>query len=421
MSQPLTRSQFLRLSASALPALLWARDSLAQSRGSSAQSSREQRRERIADVFRLFHLQGSHRTATVVDHDSGQWLASQASRIGAEVTPRRFSLDRVDLHACFVESAGTTREGLPFFDGGFTSTDGVRGRIGAPGSGAPIVATTLDQAGISSEGRSIAALRNYPSIRAIVAVTEGGEPGLCPSNALSFVKPYGAPVLQMSSTSKEWLTELAKAGTDVRLMAHATRTPTAADNILASIRGRRPELPPVVVMTPRSGWWQCVSERGGGLACWFEIMHAVAEARPDRTVRFLASSGHELGHLGLDSFLHEEPALIKGAWAWVHLGANIGAAEGRLRLQASADDVEALAVSAMERAGARVDGRVARGTVPGGEARNIHVGGGRYVSMLGSGPYFHNPLDLWPQAVDLDAVSKYAEAATELTLSLARA
>lgn len=369
----------------------------------------------------MYHLQGSHRTATEVDNDSGEWLAGQASRIGAEVTPRSFGLDRIDLRACSIESGSTAREGVPFFDGGFTTADGIRGRIGAPGSGAPIALVTLDQAAISSEGQAIKALRNDRGVQAIVAITEGGEPGLCPSNALSFVKPYGVPVVQVSSTAREWLTELASSGTDLRLLAHATRTRTTAENVLASVRGRRPELSPVVVMTPRSGWWQCVSERGGGLACWLEIMQAVVQARPERTVRFLASSGHELGHLGLDSFLHEEPALIKGAAAWVHLGANIGAANGRLRLQASDDGIEGVAVGAMAKAEARVDGRVARGTVPGGEARNIHVGGGRYVSMLGTGPYFHNPLDLWPHAVDLEAITRYAEAATELTLSLARA
>jgi hypothetical protein len=174
-------------------------------------------------------------------------------------------------------------------------------------------------------------------------------------------------------------------------------------------------------MTPRSGWWQCASERGGGLACWLEIMRGVADVRPERTVRFVASSGHELGHAGLDAFLREEPDLIKSAAAWLHLGANIGAAEGRTRLQSSDDSIEALAIEAMQKAEARIDQRVPRGTVPAGEARNIHTGGGRYVSLLGSGPWFHNPFDLWPYAVDLDATMRYAVATTELTLRLARA
>lgn len=414
MSTHLSRAQFLRLTASALPALLWTSPV-------GAQAGDSERRERIADVFRMYHLQGSHRTASEVDSDSGLWLGEEAARLGATVTSRSFTLSRVDLQTCVVESGDDRREGVPFFDGGFTGADGIRGRIGVAGSGAPIVLATLDQAAISSEGQSIADLRRAAGTRAIVAVTEGGEAGLCPSNARSFVKPFGVPVLQVSSTTREWLDGLVRAEADVRVVAYATRANASADNIVASVRGQRPDLAPVMVMTPRSGWWQCVSERGGGLACWLEIMRAVSQARPARTVRFLASSGHELGHLGLDTFLEQEPGLIKSAAAWVHLGANIGAAQGRLRLQASADDIATLAVDALTRAGAALAGRVPQGTVPSGEARNIHVGGGRYVSMLGSGPYFHNPMDLWPTAVDLDAVVRYAEAATQVTLALARA
>ena len=415
MSLTITRKSFLRLAASALPALAWPRAAHA------LQPPPTDRRERIADVFRMYQQQGSHRTATEVDNESGQWLAGEASRIGAEVTPRRFVLERVDLKASFVESGSRRREALPFFDGGFTSPEGIRGRIGLPDSGSPIVLVRLDSAAIGSEGQALAPLRRAAGVKAIIAVTEGGLPGLCPSNARSFTAPYGLPVLQVSSTAADWMTSLMQSGVEVRVTANAIRTRAPADNVLATVRGRRPELPPVVVMTPRSGWWQCVSERGGGLACWLETMRAAADVRPDRTIRFIASSGHELGHLGLETFLREEPALITSAAAWVHLGANIGAADGRTRVQASADDIEGTALAALQRVGARVDGRVPRGTVPSGEARNIHVGGGRYVSLLGSGPHFHNPDDLWPFAVDLDAVVRYAEATIELTLALARA
>lgn len=417
MSPDLTRKDFLRLAATALPAI-----ALARAEALSAQPAADaDRRERIADIFRNYHAQGSHRTATEVDNVSGQWLAGEASRAGAEVAPRQFALDRVVLRRSFIEAGGEKRETVPFFDGGFTPADGVTGRLGAPGSGAPIALITLDGTAIGSEGASTAVLRRDTSLKAIVAVTKGETAGLCPSNAVSFTRPYGVPVVQVSSTADEWLSRLARDGGEVFVVAHAERTRAAADNIVASVRGRRPELPPVVVMTPRSGWWQCASERGGGIACWLESIRAVADVRPERTVRFIASSGHELGHLGLESFLHEEPALIKSAAAWVHLGANIGAKDGRTRLQSVSDEIEAVAVAALEMAGARLDARVPRGTVPRGEARNIHVGGGRYVSLLGSGPLFHNPLDLWPYAVDLDAVVRYSAATNEVVLRLARA
>ena len=130
------------------------------------------------------------------------------------------------------------------------------------------------------------------------------------------------------------------------LVAHATPAATHAYNVIAAVNGRRTNLDPVIVMTPRSGWWNCASERGGGLACWLEIARAVNEARPARTVRFIASSGHELGHFGLDAFLQNQPKLIKSAAAWMHLGANIGAAGGRPRLQASSNEIEKLAGAA---------------------------------------------------------------------------
>jgi hypothetical protein len=174
-------------------------------------------------------------------------------------------------------------------------------------------------------------------------------------------------------------------------------------------------------MTPRSGWWQCASERGGGLACWLEIMRAVSAARPARSSLFIASSGHELGHYGLDAFLQKRPELIKGAAAWIHLGANIGAANGRARLQASDDGIETLAVEALEAAGTAVQQRVPRGTEPGGEARNIHVGGGRYISLLGTGPLFHSRADRWPAAVDVQAVARFARACGEVAITLANA
>src|SRR3954454_9186374 len=131
-------------------------------------------------------------------------------------------------------------------------------------------------------------------------------------------------------------------------MAGVTREKSNADNILATVRGSRADLPPLVVMTPRSGWWRCASERGGGLACWLEIMRAMREAQPVRDVMFVASSGHELGHLGLDDFMARRPGLVSGAKAWIHLGANIGAAQGPgNNLQASDDTMEKMMADAM--------------------------------------------------------------------------
>ena len=54
-----------------------------------------------------------------------------------------------------------------------------------------------------------------------------------------------------------------------------------------------------------------------------------------------------------------------------------------------------------------------------GEAATISEAGGRFISFIGSNAWFHNPGDLWPDAVDIQAVARFARAVADLTLSLA--
>jgi hypothetical protein len=376
-------------------------------------------RRRISEIIAAFDAQGIHRTATAIDNLSADWLRKLAEKCGGEARLMFFALNRVDVVGARLTAGGRTIEGLPFFDGGFTSEKGITGRLGTDSS-ADIALVTLDQTAVLTEGESIAALRRQASLRGIVAVTIGGLPGLAPSNARSFVKPFGVPVLQVGSEHQAFLTRVAAEGTQITVVAAAARTPSQASNVIANVSGMRANLAPLVVMTPRSGWWQCASERGGGLACWIETLRAVSAAKPARQVIFLASSGHELGHQGLDAFLRERPGLIKGARAWIHLGASIGAAGGQMRIQASDDAIEESTLLAIEKAGASVAKRVPRGTVPLGEARNIHTEGGRYVSLLGNSQHFHTQQDRWPGAVDVDAIARFAEGVSALAVTLAR-
>lgn len=410
----LTRHEFLRLIAGAAGSVAFG---ASINRHVAAQASGD-RATRIARIIEAYDRQGIHRTGTEVDRRSAEWLRDEARRAGAAVRLEPFYFERVDPGPCLIEIDGTSVEGLPLFDGTFTVAQGIGGRLGFPGSSADILLMTAAPADISSEGRSLSELRRGGRHRAIVVVTNGAHPGLSPMNAASFAAPFGLPVLQVGSEHGAWLDERAHAGATARFVAHANRTRTEAFNVVGSVTGRTRRLPPVVVITPRSGWWNCASERGGGLACWLEAIREAVALRGPRTVMFLASSGHELGHLGLDDFIERQEPLVEGAAAWLHFGANIGAAGGRARVQSSDDDIEKMGLSAFERAGVQPLQRVARGTVPAGEARNIHAGGGRYLSLLGSSPYFHSPADRWPAAVDVASVERFAAGAASLLAAL---
>jgi hypothetical protein len=372
---------------------------------------------RAAAIIEEYDRQGIHRTATPVDAASAKWLIERARATGATPSTMNFAVNRIEPTTAFVQVGGKRIDGLPLFDGGLTNVEGVSGPFGAPEALPAIALVTLNGQAIRSEGRSIEALRRSTTLRAIVAVTNGDHPGLSPSNAYAFGAPYGVPVLQVSSEHAEFLDGVAATGATARIVAFAARTRAAAINVIAEVPGKQKALPPVIVMTPRSGWWNCASERGGGLACWLEIMRAAVASRANRPFLFLASSGHELGHFGLEAFLAARPALIKSA-TWIHLGANIGAAGGTCRLQASDEEIDAMATRALAVAGAPGVGHRPRGTVPEGEARNIHLGGGRYISVLGDGPFFHSEADRFPATVDVPAIARFATALAGVAIEL---
>ena len=370
--------------------------------------------QRAVQRIQEYDQQGLHRTGTKADEQSARWLAAQAKRNGGHVTLESFAHHRVDPQTCFVEANGKRIEGLPIFDAPFTTT-GLRGSLGAFGSAADIGWIELPP--LAEYSATYEPARRNSQHKAILVLTKGARSGLCLINAPEFLHPYGAPMLQISSEHSEWVRQQ----TDIHFVAHVKRTMTTALNVTATIKGTNAALAPLVVMTPRSGWWHSTSERGGGIVCWLEVMRALAKTRPARTVHFLASSGHELGHLGLKNFIERRPSLVAQAHAWLHFGANIGAVNATNRIQASSDEFENIAVQAITAHGIAINDKAKRGVVPFGEAGNIHRGGGRYLSLLCPGsPLFHHPADRWPDAVNVTAVAQYATAFVPVAQQLAQ-
>jgi hypothetical protein len=393
---------------------------------------------RIARMIDEYGRQGLHRTGTDVDRRSGDWLYDEVRRMGLAPARELFELNRIDPDVCQLVIGNRRVEGLPLFDGTFTDTSGIRGRLGPLDSDAEI--GLAEAPPNTAAAGAVGDARRRHRHRGLVCVTRGGRPGLCPSNADFFLKPYGPPVLQVSSEESALLSEQAERRAEVTLLASVRRRRATAFNVTARIAGPNPALPPLVVMTPRSGWYACASERGGGIACWLELMRTFAASQPPRDLVFAASSGHELGHLGIDIFVERRPSIVANSVGWIHLGANIGAAfpattAQRLQetpdrrhatpvvaqgttIQASDDEFEALLAGAMTAADLRVGRRNPRGTVPGGEAEVVHRGGGRYVSVIGSNTLFHNPADQGPDVVNIREIAGFVGVFTDVARQL---
>jgi hypothetical protein len=377
---------------------------------------------RAAGWLAAWDGQGIHRTATIGGRAGAAWLAREATALGAEVTIEEFALDRLDPIDCFLELAGRQIAAVPVFDAPATDAEGIVGRLANIGSEAEIGVAELSPRAVYTG--EFARIRRDSPYHALVVLCAGDRPGLGLLNAEQFRHPYGAPAVQVSSTDRPALVEAIAQHGPARLVNVSRRTATRAFNVVVSLRGTGSAGAPLVVMTPRSSWWQSTAERGGGIVCWLEALRVLLAAPPAGDVVFTANSGHELGHLGLDDFIARRPGwerpVAEGDANWVHYGANLGAVGGQLSLVSPADDLRDLAIAELAGAGQPPDTVAPKHLVPSGETRDIHRAGGRYLTLVGSNPFFHLPQDRWPHAVDAAAVVRIAAAMARLSLRLTR-
>ncbi|MGZ5065665.1 MAG: hypothetical protein ACXWG1_08740 [Usitatibacter sp.] len=377
---------------------------------------------RVARYVQVYDSQGNHRTATAGDIAAATWLQAEVRAMGAGAQLEDFPIDRVDPGPAYVEVGGRRIDGVPVFDAAFSDAGGIKGRLGALGSDAEIALVESDPFVLlepQREQRSAVAEARKSKHKAAIVLTRGSVPGVFLLNAIGFMSPSGPPMLQVSSVDSERLKRHAARLDEATVVVQAGRTPTQASNVVVSFAGKDPSLAPLVVSTPRSGWWQCAGERGGGIACWLESIRAVAAARPERDVVCVAFSGHETGFIGIDDFLARRPGLAKRAALWMHYGTNIGVPDQENLVNVSEPAVSRSLSDALEAKGLGIDHLAAAGVLPRGEARTIHRAGARYLSLVCGTDYFHHPADRWPEAVDVARLGAYASAFSAMVAEVA--
>jgi hypothetical protein len=376
--------------------------------------------ERVALWLKAWDRQGIHRTATPGDEAGAAWLAREAAAIAGPVTSETFQLQRIDPVAAYVEIDGERINGDSLFEGPDTVPGGVRGPASDATGKGPIAVMALSPSAVY--GENFRRLRRESRHGAHVIVTLGGAPGLALLNAESFRAPFGPATVQISSVEHDRVMAALTRGAEFRVVVQTMRTPAPARNVVLAIAGRDRTRPPVVVMTPRSSWWQSTAERGGGFVCWLETLRALQANPPACDVVFTANSGHELGHIGLDDFVARRPGWETKA-TWIHYGANIGAAGSKLMVMSAHDDLRALAVKHLTAAGQEPDLLAEKTKVPSGETKDIHKAGGRYLTLVGppdTFSLFHLPQDRWPHAVEVAVIARLAEGTANLVVALTR-
>lgn len=373
--------------------------------------------------IRAYEAMGWHRTGWPGDEAAADWLIAELAGAGVEAREQRFRAPRWRWERAEVRVAGGgTVLGEPLSDGGLTRPEGLSGRVGFVGDGeydgSPIAVwrrgpedTDRLAAGVYED---LAALQ-AAGARAVVLVMGDEQGNAVLRNAERPWEPIGLPVLQVAPADVEVGVDWSEKAT---VIIEGRREVVEARNVVGEIAGTDSEAAPAALITPKSGWFTCAAERGGGIAVWLAVAERIAQGeRPRRGLRLVASSGHELHHLGLEAYLESLGEGVTEAAAWVHLGASIGARRGTARLAASDAELMGLAQSALAAAGIEREA-FAVGRSGYGEARNIAEVGGRYVSLLGGHPYFHSPMDVFERAVDVELVGRHVDAVERMVRGL---
>jgi hypothetical protein len=394
--------------------------------------------ETIARRIREYESFGIHRTGWPGDMSSADWAAAELVSSGIDASLEKFDFPMFRAEAARVAwtggGAGGDADGVALHDCGSTGADGVTGQL--------VLANAADASdpGVSDlRGKIVVGGDNDPAYEQrlvyerIAALEAAGAAGLVLRrtdslgainvlNAYRIGEPFSLPVLQVSGPHSAGLSTAAETSESATLTIDAVRESASAMNVVATLPGDDPDAAPVAIMTPRSGWFICASERGGGIAIWLGLAQAIASMPSRRrTVHMVASSGHEINHYGLQAYLNSRDRLETRAIAWLHLGALIGSRATSVKIESSDAELEALAKSSFEVSGAD---RWMMWNQRGGEAENIAKAGGRYVSLRGGradedgDTFFHSPNDSIDRASDIGLVAASGRACFAMVAAL---
>jgi hypothetical protein len=354
-----------------------------------------------------------HRTASSGDLATSHWLSAACTDAGSQANLLEYPFARRTVtRASITLPDGREIEGLPLFDSPDTPAGGTTGSAVALGTSGTIGVCRFAPQDGHPLTRRLHSARSNSQHQVIVAISAAADvmPGLAVLNAEHYGAPFGPPVLQIASHAGADIDDAVGSNKPLTVRIESRWESVNATNVDLTIHGRDKSAAPIVIMTPKSGWWTCTSERGGGIAVWLACMRRFSDAPPRRTVHFTANSGHELGHLGMRRYLNSHQHLLSEAQFWVHLGANFASLDSRLLIQADHANRLALLAGALARHGMSDHDVLPDGARPLGEARDIHDGRGRYLSLLGSNRWFHHPDDRLQSSVDPGRIAAIVDA-----------
>lgn len=324
---------------------------------------------------------GDHRTGTATDSATRDWFARSLQAAGATVVQVDYDFDGFEAVAKLTVG-GALIPALPLAHSGI----GLRLVATEPQVRRLTLAHGIAPWGLDEllDGEPIPA-------GGLVVVLGSDHGGLVAMNRSAGQGPAQAVAL----VGDAWEHKLAHG--PLRLDWQASVVPRSSATVVGRLGWTGG--PPMLITTPLTGWFRCAGERGTGVAIALALASALASRVP---VQVVGTTGHELGHLGLDHWLAHRGGDPKPL-AVLHVGASIatpGPTEtGWSPLRWSMTNVTEPFRGALSEVLAAIDAPVRdHGPVWPGEGQAWRELGVPVLSVTGGFEHFHQPTDLPPVA-----------------------
>lgn len=356
----------------------------------------------MADVAR-YETFGIHRYGLESADATLDWIASELTLAGLRVSEQRFKMDRQ-----YVLKIGTLRVGDRLIDvvpQWWPPEDKTSFDLTAPiaPDGLARLSLPYDRGAYLNDGhraKLAEAFAHKPQAVLLDIAHPSGE--IFTYNVDQAAAPWPVPVLLVAPKDAGLLQAGASASVSVRA---AYRRDVKGRNIVARLdRGRGRWL---VISTPVTSWFTSTCERGPGIAGFLAMARLAKQKFPAHDLVFVATSGHEIGHGGMDHFMRSDAPPPAATAAWAHFGSSLACREPVVR----AINSSASLASLVDRHFAGIEGtRLTAEKAAIGELREVHAAGyANFFGMAASHKYFHTPADS-AAAVDAGLLRPMAKA-----------
>lgn len=265
---------------------------------------------------------GEHRTGTVGDDATTVWLARALKVAGYVVERQAFDYPVFELARADLMLGGRTLDAFPYWTPRTTPAGGLTAPLSMTGGPGKIMLVDLPPGtggGLDAPPPKQIADAVATGAAAVVAITENALGEMATLNRNPKAPAWPVPILLVAGREAAALKAAAAAGeiATIRLEGRdVMRTPQ-------SVIGRRLRPgKPVVISTPKSGWFHCAGERGSGIAIWLGLARWLA-ASTDHNIVVVCASGHEFDGYGAHHFTQTLAPKPEDTKLWVAIGANV--------------------------------------------------------------------------------------------------